>query len=310
MSGRGGRADVEVIIPCKNEAGHLRECLEAVLAQNFAGSFSVMVIDSGSIDGSVEIARSLPVRLIEIAPSEFHHARTRNLGAERAQAPVLVYLNGDAVPVGNDWLTKLTAPLRGEGRKDVAGVYGRQLPRDDAYPMERFMLSRLYGKVPRLQRVERGQPMALDRTLFSTVNCALRRDLWRERPFSDEVTMSEDQEWSRYWLGRGYAIAYEPEAAVVHSHNNSLSRVFRRYYDSGVSSEASYLPRGGRASSLFALSGVRYLAEEALFVARAGYARWLPFAAAYESLKVAGLVLGRHHRWLPAHLKQRMTYFG
>jgi glycosyltransferase involved in cell wall biosynthesis len=304
------KSDVDVIVLCKNEAQHLRACLTGVLSQELCGRVDLTVIDSGSTDGSLEIIRSLPVHLLQIQPDDFHHARTRNLGGRQGSAPVLVYLNGDAVPSGRHWLARLVSRLVDGEECRVAGVYGRQIPRADAYPMERFMLGRLYGGTPRLQVLRSGRPPTLAETLFSTVNCALRRDLWLQRPFSDRVHMSEDQEWSRYWLAHGYAIAYEPEAAVVHSHNNSLSRVFRRYFDSGASSEQSYLPHDAAIEARFAFDGVRYLAEEAAYLARGGDVRWLPYALVYESLKAAGLALGRQHRSLPAPLRRRMTYFG
>lgn len=298
------RPDIEVIILCKDEAHSLRETLEAVLAQEVEGRFSVTLIDSGSTDGSVDIARSLGVRLIQIPPEEFHHARTSNLGAEKTQAPILVYINAHVMPIHTSWLAKLTAPLRSDSDVLMAGVYGQQLPNDDAYPMERFMLTRLYGATPGLQRIVPGQPFDYGVTLFSTANCALRRDLWALRPFSDHVPVAEDQEWSRFWLEHGYAIAYEPEAAVLHSHNFSLSRMFHRYYGFGVSSELSFLPRERQGLTRFVKSGLRYLCQEALFLVREGHAGWLPRAAVYEFVKVAGLVAGRQHSWVPTRWRQ------
>jgi rhamnosyltransferase len=290
---RGPAPDIEVIVLCKNEAQTLGRSLTAILDQKVEGSFSVTVIDSGSTDGSTAIVASLPVRLIEIPPADYHHARTRNLGAEHTTAPILVFTNGHTFPVDGSWLAKLTAPLRDISRADLAGVYGRQLVGPDASPMERFMVSWFFGPDMRIQRAIPGQPLWREQTLFSTVNCALRRDLWLVRPFSDRVNVSEDQEWSRFWLGRGYAIAYEPQAAVIHSHNESLSQAFRRAYDAGVAAELSYLPSEPRAIKRFLMSNVRRLAEEAVFLVRTGSVGWLPYAAVYEASRTAGWALGR-----------------
>lgn len=299
--------EIEVIVLCKNEGDSLRPCLEAVLGQEGAGCFSVTVIDSGSTDGSVALAQSLPVRLIQIAPSEFHHARTRNLGAERTRAPIVVYTNGHTLPVGEQWLAKLTAPLRDDAQGNLAGVYGRQLPRDDAYPMERFMLSWFFGEVRRVQRAIPGQPIWREQTLFSTVNCALRRDLWQARPFSERVQVAEDQEWSGHWIEQGYAIVYEPEAAVVHSHNETCLRAFRRAYAAGAASEHSYLRREPQASARFVLSNLKRFADEMIYIAGEDHARWLPYAAVYESVRIAGWWLGRYRSGLPAPLKGRLV---
>jgi rhamnosyltransferase len=297
------RTDIQVIVLCKDEAHALRTTLEAILAQEVDGTFAVTVIDSGSTDGSDEIAESLPVRLIRIKPEEFHHARTRNLGAEANAAPVIVYVNAHVLPVSTSWLQKLTAPLRAETDDLVAGAYGQQIPNADAYPMERFMLERLYGPNARVQRAVPGQRVEYGLTLFSTANCAIRRDLWALRPFSDHVPVAEDQEWSRFWLEHGYAIAYVPEAAVLHSHNFSLGRIFHRYYGFGVSSELSFLPRVRHGLTPFVKSGLAYLAQEAVYLVRHGRWYWLPRAAMYEFVKLSALILGRQS-WIPKGFRQ------
>jgi rhamnosyltransferase len=300
-------SSVEVVILCKNEGAALRECLEGIVAQQIDARFSITVVDSGTTDGGLDLVRSMPVRLIEIAPEDFHHARTRNFAAEQTQAPILVFTNGHTVPVDSAWLARLTATLREDQHGEIAGSYGGQVPRRDAYPMERFMLSELYGPARRVQRAVAGRPVALRETMFSTVNCAIRRDLWQRRPFSDRVATSEDQEWTRHWLERGYAITYEPAAAVIHSHNQRLPGLFRRYYGFGVSSELSYLPREGSAPARFALSSLGYLGREAIFLARNGYAGWLPYAAVFECVKVVAWLLGRYHALLPVAVRRRIA---
>jgi rhamnosyltransferase len=285
--------DVEVIVLCQNEAGTLCATLDAILAQKLTASFSITVIDCESSDGSIEIARSLPVRLIEIRKQSFHHARTRNLGAAETDASVLVYTNGHAMPVNQLWLDRLTQPLLRVPPFDLAGVYGRQLPCVDANPMEQFMVGWFFGPAPRLQRAVPGEPLWREQTLFSTVNCAVRRDLWLQHPFSDAVMVSEDQEWSRYWLERGYAIAYEPAAAIIHSHNESMQQAFRRAYNAGRASEQTYLPRERQAVARFTQSNLRRLWQEAAFLSHSGYASWLPYATVYECIRIAGWGLGR-----------------
>ena len=65
--------------------------------------------------------------------------------------------------------------------------------------------------------------------------------MWEEFPFADDIVMSEDQEWSRRVLRAGLDIVYEPEAAVHHSHAYSVLSAMRRFFDSGVSAERSYV---------------------------------------------------------------------
>ena len=95
------RLSASVVIPVKNGARHLGEVLAAVLAQE--DGLDVLVIDSGSDDGSPDIARAAGVRVLEIAPEEFGHGRTRNLGAEHTEGELICFLTQDATPV-EGWL--------------------------------------------------------------------------------------------------------------------------------------------------------------------------------------------------------------
>ena len=109
----------------------LARCLGAIRAQALDHEPEVVVVDSGSTDGSVATAREYGARVLEIPPEEFDHGATRNLAAEAARGEVLVFISQDAEPVGDGWLAALTAPLADER---VAGVYGRQVARPDAVP--------------------------------------------------------------------------------------------------------------------------------------------------------------------------------
>src|SRR6185503_6274757 len=101
-------------------------------------------------DASVEAARTRGAIVHEIPPEEFGHGRTRNVGAALARGEILVFTSQDAYAADARWLARLAAGCaRGQS---IAGVYGRQLPHDDATPPERYFLNFLYGEEPRLQR--------------------------------------------------------------------------------------------------------------------------------------------------------------
>ena len=295
---------ISVVIPVKDGGADLARCLDAVGRQVVEHEVEVVVVDSGSRDGSAELARSRGARVHEIPASEFGHGRTRNLGAELAQGEILVFTSQDAFAVDETWLARLVAPL-GSGVR-FAGVYGRQLPHDDATPPERYFLNFLYGPEPRVQRLDEGEgELDFEQTLFSNVNAAMPRVIWREFPFADDMIMSEDQEWSRRVLEAGYELVYEPGAAVHHSHRYSIAAAFRRFFDSGVSAERSYAADGGGSGAL-RRAGARYARGEVCWLWESGQRRWIPYAAAYELAKFTGMQLGRRHRRLPLALKRRL----
>src|SRR5687767_7028682 len=92
-----------VVIPVKDGAAHLPRLMAALHAQDIDGGLEVVAIDSGSVDGSTAILKREGARLLEIAPSEFDHGETRNLGVREARGHNIVFLTQDAVPVGRDF---------------------------------------------------------------------------------------------------------------------------------------------------------------------------------------------------------------
>ncbi len=297
---------ISVVIPTKDGGADLVRCLDAISRQRTDDDVEVVVVDSGSRDGSPDRARSFGARVHSIPPGEFHHGRTRNLGAELARGETLVFTSQDAYAASETWLAALTARLRED--ESIAGLYGRQLPHEDARPPERYFLDFLYGPDPREQQLEPNEELTFEVTLFSNVNSAIPRHIWEAYPFADDVVMSEDQEWSRRVLRAGLGIVYEPEAAVYHSHTYSVAGALRRFFDSGASAGRSYVDDEA-ADSKAALwkAGARYAQGEVAWLWRTGQRRWIPYAAVYEVAKFAGLQLGRRHRLLPAALKARLS---
>ncbi|MGO9489094.1 MAG: glycosyltransferase family 2 protein [Solirubrobacteraceae bacterium] len=239
---------ISIVIPVKDGGEDLASCLQAISQQRLddRDRLELVVVDSGSRDDSVELARSHGALVREIPPETFNHGASRNLGASLSTGELLVFISQDATPLGERWLHTLTQPLRADNQ--VGGVYGRQIANEDATPPERYFLDFLYGPQPRRQRAASERELSMETTLFSNANGAIRRSLWERFPFVEDIIMSEDQDWSRRVLLDGWTIVYEPAAAVRHSHPYTLSSAFRRFFDSGASADRAYLA-GERDSS-------------------------------------------------------------
>jgi rhamnosyltransferase len=217
---------------------------------------------------------------------------------------MLVFTSQDAVASGDRWLATLVGAAR--SAPEVAGAYGRQLAHPDARPPERFFLAFLYGSAPRVQRLDGDEELTFEATLFSNVNAAIPRSVLERFPFRDDLTMSEDQEWSRRVLRDGYALVYEPRAAVNHSHAYTVRTAFRRFFDSGVSAEHSYV-EGDESRAALRRAGSRYAREEVAWLWRTGQPHWIPYTIVYELAKFAGLQLGLRHARLPHWLVSRLS---
>jgi rhamnosyltransferase len=298
---------ISIVIPVKDGGEDLQRCLEAIAAQRVGEEQRVelVVVDSGSSDGSVELAREHGALLREIPPHEFSHGHSRNLGASLSSGELLVFISQDATPTDADWLARLTAPLSADPR--VAGVYGRQVANDDASPPERYFLDFLYGPRPRVQQAASVRELSMETTLFSNANSAIRRELWERFPFVEDIIMSEDQEWSRRALLDGWTIVYEPLAAVRHSHAYTLSSAFKRFFDSGASADRAYLAGQRDSSRVLRRTALRYARGEIGWLLRSGQARWIPYTVVYELTKMAGLLLGARHQRLPPALRRRLS---
>jgi rhamnosyltransferase len=294
---------ISVVIPVKNGGSDLVRCLEGIAAQEIDDEVEVVVVDSGSSDGSADRARAAGAVVTEIPAVEFGHGTTRNLAVRIARGDMLVFTSQDAVADDERWLATLTTAARSPG---VAGAYGRQLPHPGARPPEQFFLDFLYGPSPRVQRLEAGTALTFEATLFSNANAAIPRLVLDEFPFREDMTMSEDQEWSRRVLRAGMALVYEPRAAVRHSHAYTIRSAFRRFFDSGVSAEHAYV-EGDESRAALRRAGARYAREELGWLSRTGRRRWIPYTVLYETGKFAGLQLGLRHRRLPRWLVSRLS---
>lgn len=228
-----------VIIPTKNPGEIFRRVLPAVCAQKAAFPFEVLVIDSGSKDGTVEFVRSFPdarVRLHEIAPAEFGHGKTRNLGVSLTSGEYAVLITHDALPADEHWLQAMVAAA--EADPQIAGVFGRHLAYPDASPytkrdLERHFINFTVEPVVWIQdRVQYDSDAGLRQRLhfFSDNNALVRRSVWEKLPYPD-VDFAEDQIWAEEALKAGWKKAYAHDGVVYHSHDFENIEKLQRSFD-------------------------------------------------------------------------------
>lgn len=222
-----GEVTVSVILPTRNGGPRLVLALEAILRQQIDVPFEVLCVDSASDEENLARMRALPVRIEPIPPQSFNHGLTRDLGARLARGRVLVFLNQDAVPVDDLWLHRMTAPLLRPGR--YAAVQGgiREVPERDEVFYWHSCGPRFYFTSESEGWIARHGGIG-----FSTVNAALRREVWEALPFG-WAPILEDKKWQAAAAERGLAIVDLPEAAVWHSHTYDMPTLWRRVASEG-----------------------------------------------------------------------------
>lgn len=279
---------ISVVIPVRNGGRtfeHLTNSLRRARQELPVGDLEVIVIDSGSDDGTPERAEAAGFRVRRIPPESFGHGRTRNLGVRLARGDVVCFLTDDVLPVTPDWPIRFSRVL---SDPTVAGVYGRQVPRD-ATTMEMFFVSLNYPAEPlRYEPRPDGHHPRPGRVVFSNAFSAVRRDVALEIPIPEDADYSEDQIWARRALASGYAIEYEPSAEALHAHVYRLRGVFRRSYFVGRALRSAGIDRGAGAAE-----SAKFLTNEIRYFIRQGHVHRLPQLLLYELLRGTGFHVGR-----------------
>lgn len=245
----------------------------------------VLIIDSESTDGTPEEAEAHGLGVHRITRGQFGHGRTRNLGVEMTSGDVVAFVTQDVLPVTPDWplffLEALADP-------SVAGVYGRQVPRD-ASTMEMFFVALNYPPGPlRFDPRPGGHHPRPGRVLFSNAFSAIRRDAWNSVPLPSHAQFSEDQIWAYLALKAGFSIRYEPRAEALHAHRYSLKGLFKRSHSVGKALNEVSIAGGATFRE-----SVRFLIEEIRYFVRQGHSHRLPQLLPYEFVRWAGFQVGR-----------------
>ena len=209
---------VSLVIRTLNEATYLDELLR-VIGSQIKDDFDVevIIIDSGSTDGTLSIAESHGCRITFITKEQFTFGRSLNMGSDFATGDILVYVSGHCIPSENTWLTKLIKPIR----DGTAGyTYGRQVGRDTTKYSEEKIFEKYFpfeSKIPQ------------NGFFCNNANSAIDRKIWSEYKFDEQVTGLEDMELAKRYCDQKGKVAYVAQACVYHIHNETWSQTRRRY---------------------------------------------------------------------------------
>jgi rhamnosyltransferase len=209
---------VSIIIRSFNEGWALRDTLAALERQQY-NSWEIIIIDSASTDGSIELIRGAnPRHFIQINSEDYNPSCVMNRGMELASSNFGIFLNADATPQGFNWLGPLVNALQDP---QTAAVFGRQIPRPDCRAVYAHDYERCFGPNRESAKWEH---------FFSMVSSGIRKDIWARRGFLPKMQYSEDDEYTRWCRSQGYRIMYCPESVVMHSHNYTPEQAFKRSF--------------------------------------------------------------------------------
>lgn len=216
---------VSIVIPFKDQAGLLRNCLRS-LRTNTCRRFEVVLVDNGSTDPRTLqlLERVRPRRRFRVvaSPGRFNFSRLCNAGAAAARGSHLLFLNNDTEVLDRDWLEQLL----GVAADPAVGVVGATL----LYP---DMTIQHVGLFPRTDGLwvhpYRGEPadhpgadgeLLLPRCVPAvTAACLLvRREVFRDVGGFDErlPVAYNDVDLCERIRRRGLAVVVTPRARLIH----------------------------------------------------------------------------------------------
>lgn len=291
---------VSLIIPVWNGGQRLNELLTALAVQTLAPD-EILLVDSGSTDGSLEIiqrhqAANPRILLIEIAQQDFDHGGTRTWAAQQTAGDIIMCMTQDAVPAAENALALLVRPF--EANEKLAAAYGRQLPHPEATLFSEHLRRFNYPERSQCRRREDRKQFGF-KTIFISNSFAA----WRREPlaalgwFPQRLLFGEDSLTLAKLLESGYHGMYVSEAAVYHSHNYSLWQDVKRYFDIGVfhTQEQALLRQFGGPGG----EGWRFVRSELkLIMERRQYQLILEWLLRNAG-KFAAYHTGKRHRLLP-----------
>lgn len=199
---------VSIVIRTKNEAKYIGKVL-TLLSKQTLKSFEIIIVDSGSTDNTLEIVKKFPVRLFKIKQEDFTYGYSLNYGIDKAKGKYICILSGHSIPISDDWLANGVETLSKE--KSLAGLSG--------YYSD-FILgywSRSLGRIvflysPFFRKRENYTPW------ISNTNSLIKKEFWKKYKFDESLPGSEDYDWGKEMISRGYNIVKIRDFSVFHSH--------------------------------------------------------------------------------------------
>lgn len=209
---------VSIIVRTYNEEKYLDLLLSNIFSQACSlVDLEVIIVDSGSTDNTLVIAKKYSCRITTIAKTDFTFGRSLNIGCEFAQGDLFVFVSGHCIPVNEYWLDNLVRPLI---ESNISYSYGRQQGKDTTKFSEYRHFEKCfpnYSKAPQKD------------FFCNNANAAITKAAWQKFKFNEALTGLEDMYIAKQLVANSEKIAYIATASVYHIHDESWRQVRIRY---------------------------------------------------------------------------------
>jgi len=307
-----------VIVPTYNPGREAwAKWVQALQSQN-CKPMQVVVVDSGSTDGSLELSQQAGFTILKTSAQDFNHGATRQwalnqgfLNPEPSPPPdFIVFLTQDAILASPKALAEL---LQAFQDPQVAAAYGRQLPKPEAHWLEAHTRSFNYPDASRTVQLQDKASLGIKACFLSNSFAAYRlQALMAQGGFPAHLPLGEDTFTAAKLLLSGQSLRYQASAAVYHSHNYNGLQDFQRMFDTGVfHNQNSWLLQSfGKAEgegAKLVKSQWAYLKAQASQPQHPNFLQGIVQLLSANAMKLMGYKLGRAHQWLPHALTKKFA---
>lgn len=224
---------VSVVIPTWNAGAEFERLLQALRAQRGFDRVEIVVVDSGSSDQTLALARTHGAKLVQLPHEEFSHSYARNLGVAQATGEYLMVMTQDAMPTSRFWLYNMYLALT--YRREIAAVSCAEFPRRDADLYQRAASWSHYRDIGACERdalhaMPQGGSANVLRwnAQLSDVACFMRAETARRYPYTGDY--AEDLALGLRLIRDGYSTCFLGRELVIHSHCRPAWYYLRRAY--------------------------------------------------------------------------------
>lgn len=207
--------NVSIIIRTLNEQQFLPKLLRSIEKQDFEGNIEVIIVDSGSTDDTLSIAKRFHAQIFHIKKENFSFGGSLNLGCLKAKNDILVFVSGHCIPVNNKWLKSLVKNIN----KETPYVYGQQIGNHLNFFSETQIFKKYFPD----------KKSAAITYYINNANSALLRSVWKKYKFDENLTGLEDLDVAKRIIADGYKLSYEPDARIFHIHQEKFKQIKNRF---------------------------------------------------------------------------------
>lgn len=209
---------LSIIIRTYNEEKYLPELLYSLTLQNIEDcKMEIILVDSGSTDETVQIAKSYGCKIEYIRKDEFSFGKSLNIGCSAASGNILVFISGHCIPVNNSWLINLVRPII---LNQVSLTYGKQIGINFSKFSEKQIFAKYYPEESSIPQ---------NNFFCNNANAALDQRIWEKYLFDEELTGLEDMHLGKRILNDNFKLGYVSTAEIFHIHNENWSKIKNRF---------------------------------------------------------------------------------